>query len=111
MAREPAAFAGDYGSGFIQVVAMVTTRISDIEALVDDWEQRTQERRHPRRSIICRDRDRPDTYLAIVWFPSFEAKEINSALPEEDGFRSELTGLCESEPIFYSYDVLSTGEC
>ncbi len=54
--------------------------------LVERWRSRTEGRRTARRGTATHDRDRPDTYILIVEFPSYAAVMAKSALSETADF-------------------------
>ncbi len=85
---------------FIQLIETTTTRRAEMGALVERWRSRTDGRRTARRSTATHDRDRPDTYILIVEFPSYEAAMANSALSETADFAERLAELCDSPPTF-----------
>ena len=91
---------------FVQVIEMTTTKVAEIEELMSQWVAATQGRRSARRSLLTRDRDRPDTYVLVVEFPSYEEAMANSALPETAAFAEKLAALCASEPAFRNLDVV-----
>jgi len=91
---------------FVQVIEVTTTKVPEIEELMDEWLAATEGRRSARRSLLTRDRDRADTYVQVVEFPSFEAAMANSALPETAAFAEKLTALCTSGPTFRNLDVV-----
>jgi hypothetical protein len=84
---------------------MVTTRPDDVEALVDEWRASTDGNRTARRGTFTQDRDRPNTYVQIVEFPSYEDAMANSDLPETAGFAGRLAGLCDGPMAFRNLDV------
>jgi quinol monooxygenase YgiN len=90
---------------FIQLIETTTTRRDEMDALVERWRSRTEGRRTARRCTVTRDRDRPDTYILIVDFPSYEAAMANSALSETADFAERLADLCDSPPTFRNLDV------
>jgi quinol monooxygenase YgiN len=90
---------------FIQLIETTTTRRDEMDALVERWRSRTEGRRTARRCTATRDRDRPDTYILIVDFPSYEAAMANSALSETADFAERLADLCDSPPTFRNLDV------
>ena len=61
-------------------------------------------------STATHDRDRPDTYILIVEFPSYEAAMANSALSETADFAERLAELCDSPPTFRNLDVEAVDE-
>ncbi len=97
-------------AAFLQLIEVTTTRIDEVEALVADWEARTDGRHTARRGTLTQDRDRPGTYVQIVEFPSFEAAMANSDLPETAGFAQQLAELCDGPLVFRNLDVRSVTE-
>ena len=95
---------------FIQIFEFTTTRIDEIEALMDKWVAQSEGRRKVDRSVLTADRDRPQTYVQIVEFPSYEGAMQNSALPETAEFAQRLAELCEEPPRFRNLDLVRTDE-
>jgi len=90
---------------FIQIIEVTTTRLDEIQALMDEWVAKTEGQRKAHHSTLTADRDRPDTYVQIVEFPSYEDAMANSALPETGHFAEQLTKLCDQPPTFRNLDV------
>jgi len=90
---------------FIQLIEIRTTRLDEIQPLMDQWVASTEGRRSTHRSTLTADRDRPNTYVQIVEFASFEAAMANSNLPETSEFAGKLTKLCDGPPVFRNLDV------
>jgi len=90
---------------FIQIIELVTTRPDDVEALVDEWRASTDGNRTASRGTFTQDRDRPNTYVQIVEFPSYEDAMANSDLPETAGFSKRLAKLCDGPMSFRNLDV------
>lgn len=95
---------------FIQVIDYESDRGEEIEALLDEWRADTEGRRSTGLSISGRDRDRPDHYLTIVEFPSYEVAMENSALPETGAFAARMAELCKGEPVFVNLDQIRRDE-
>jgi hypothetical protein len=93
-------------AGFIQIIELVTHRPDEVEALTDEWIAATEGRRSAQRGTMTADRDRPNTYVQIVEFPSYEAAMTNSGLPETAGFAERLVKLCDEPPSFRNLDVI-----
>jgi hypothetical protein len=91
---------------FIQIIEFTTTNIDDI----GEWEALTGGRRTAERATFTRDRDRPDRYVQIVEFPSFDDARVNSALPETAAFAERLAQLCDGPIEFRDLDVRSVSE-
>ena len=90
---------------FIQVIEITTTRLDEVQALMDEWVTRTEGRRKAQRSVLTADRDRANTYVQIVEFPSYEAAMANSRLPDTSEFAEKLRSLCDRPPDFRNLDV------
>lgn len=58
--------------------------------------------------MITRDRDRPNRYVTIVEFPSYEEAMDNSRRPDTDAFATQMAALCTSGPRYYNLDVERT---
>jgi hypothetical protein len=95
---------------FIQLIEIVTTRPDEVKALVAEWRAQTAGRRTAQRGTFTQDRERPDTYLQIVEFPSYEDAMANSELPETATFAESLRQLCETPMLFRNLDVQSVEE-
>jgi len=95
---------------FVQIIDLTTSRPDDVEALVSEWRRQTAGRRTAQRGTFTRDRDRPDTYVQIVEFPSYEDAMANSDLPETAAFADQLAQLCDGPISFRNLDVRSTEE-
>jgi hypothetical protein len=95
---------------FVQVIEMTTTRVPEIAKLMTEWMSATAGRRSAQRSLLTRDRERPDTYVQVVEFPSYEEAMANSALPETAAFAEKLAALCDSGPSFRNLDLVRLDE-
>ncbi len=92
---------------FVQIIEIETTKPDEVEALVGEWRARTEGARKAQRGTFTKDRDRPDTYVQIVEFPSYEDAMANSELPETASFAEKLRTLCEGPLVFRNLDVRS----
>ena len=95
---------------FVQIIELTTTKASEIEELMDGWLAATEGRRSATRSLLTKDRERPDTYVQVVEFPSYEAAMANSALPETTAFAEKLSALCSSGPILRNLNLVRAEE-
>jgi hypothetical protein len=95
---------------FIQVIEITTTRPDEVEALVGEWREKTTGRRTAQRGTFTRDRERPNSYVQIVEFPSYEDAMANSDLPETAAFAERLSQLCDGPMLFRNLDVRSVEE-
>lgn len=95
---------------FIQIIEMTTSRLDEIEALMDEWVKRTEGKRKTSHSVLGADRDKPGTYLQIVEFPSYDIAMENSNLPETVEFAEQAAKLCQGPVIFRNLDVRRTDD-
>jgi len=95
---------------FVQIIELTTSRPDEVEALVSEWRSQTMERRTAQRGTFTKDRDRRDTYVQIVEFPSYEDAMANSDLPETAAFAERLAQLCDGPMTFRNLDVRSVEE-
>jgi hypothetical protein len=96
--------------GFIQIIEITTRRMDEIEVLMNEWLSTTEGRRQAQRGTLTADRDRPDTYVQIVEFPSYEEAMANSNLPETQRFAEQMVKLCDKPPTFRNLDVTRTDD-
>jgi quinol monooxygenase YgiN len=90
---------------FIQIIEATTSRIGEVESLMDEWVTRTEGKRKTQRAVLSEDRERPNTFVQIVEFPSYEEAMANSSLPETSEFAEKLAKLCDAPPSFRNLDV------
>jgi hypothetical protein len=90
---------------FIQIIEFTTSRADELDVQLDEWLEKTQGKRTATRGIQARDRDRPNTYVQIIEFPSYEQAMANSELPETAEVATRLAELCDGPPTFRNLDV------
>ena len=95
---------------FVQIIEMTTTKVPEVQELMNGWMAATEGRRSASRSVLTKDRERPDTCVQVVEFPSYEEAMANSALPETTAFAEKLSALCVSGPTFRNLDVVRVDE-
>ena len=79
--------------GFIQIIEYKTSRIDELNAMLDDWLEQTKGKRLATRGTQTRDHDAENTYVQIVVFPSYEDAMANSKMPETGEFRGQAGGV------------------
>ncbi|MFJ1810920.1 MULTISPECIES: hypothetical protein [unclassified Streptomyces] len=96
---------------FVQIVEFETDRIDEMRALVEEGEQRITGRADgPKRRLVLKDRSRPNRYLVVVEFDSYDEAMRNSDDPETGKFAERMAALCTSPPSFTDCDVQDTTE-
>jgi hypothetical protein len=91
--------------GFVQIIEIETTRPEAVEALVGEWRTKTEGSRTAQRGTFTKDRDRPNTYVQIVEFPTYEDAMANSELVQTASFAEKLRELCDGPLVFRNLDV------
>ena len=93
--------------GFVQLVEFTTSRIDEIRQMNDEW-RGTHPDMGPQRVTVTADRDRPNTYMSIVEFASFEEAMANSQDPQTSEWAARMQALCDGPPKFRNLDVIMT---
>ena len=91
---------------FIQIIEYQTSRIDELNAMLDGWLEATKGKRSATRGVQTQDRDAENTYVQIVEFPSYDDAMANSNMPETSDFAAKLASLCDGPPTFRNLDVL-----
>ncbi|MFI2370641.1 ester cyclase [Streptomyces sp. NPDC018833] len=91
---------------FVQIIDYKTDRFDGVNALMDQWVEKTKGRRTTSHLIMGKDRSEGSHYVDIVEFPSYEEAMRNSKLPETDRIFQEMVALCDGMPSFTDLDVV-----
>ncbi len=91
---------------FVQIIEFTTSRLGEMEALMEEWVDKTEGKRSAIRSVLTRDRERPGTYVQVVEFPSYEEAMANSGMPETGEFAERMSALCDGPAAFRNLDVV-----
>ena len=95
---------------FIQIIELTTNNFDEVEALMDEWIEQTQGKRLANRATVTEDRERPNTFVQIVEFLSYEQAMENSNLPETSDFAERIAKLCQGPLSFRNLDVRRVDE-
>jgi hypothetical protein len=90
---------------FIQTIEFTTTRIGEIEQLMEEWVAKSAGRRTPQRATLLAEQGHPNTYVQIVEFGSYEEAMQNNALPETTEFADKAAKLVDSGPVYRNLEV------
>jgi quinol monooxygenase YgiN len=93
---------------FIQMIKFTTTKIDEIENIMQEWKSATEGERSTTKYALCVDRENPNKYVQIVEFPSYEEAMKNSELPATTKFSAEFASYCDEGPTFRNLDVLQS---
>jgi len=90
---------------FIQIIEYETDRPDEMQALGDARMQADAGPPPFVRLAVTQDRDRPNRYMTIVEFPSYEVAMANNDDPKTQEFAVQMAALCTSPPVFHNLDV------
>ena len=93
---------------FVQIIEYSSTRIDEIRALVDEFQASQDGTGAVTRGLACADRDRPNQYVTIVEFSSYEDAMKNSESPRTSQFAEQMAKLCDGPPTFRNLDVVDS---
>lgn len=97
---------------FVQIIEFDTSRADEVRAVADEFRAGREAAGDSTvaRGTFCVDRDRPNHYVNIIEFESYEAAMENSNRPETREFADRLAALCDGPPKFHNLDVQETWE-
>jgi len=91
---------------FVQIIEAQSSNIDELLKLDKEWERATEGKKTATAATILRDRDRPNTYLWIIEFPSYEDAMRNNDLPETAQIAQQMAALSDGPPAFRNLDVV-----
>ncbi|MFI6419891.1 ester cyclase [Streptomyces sp. NPDC050842] len=91
---------------FVQIIDCKTSRVDDLNRLMDQWVEQTEGKRTATHSMVGKDRSDASHVVEIVEFPSYDVAMRNSQLPETDRIFREMVALCDEMPTFTDLDVV-----
>lgn len=91
---------------FVQIMECRTTKPDEIQAMDDEWEKATTDKRTVRRSILTQDRNDPNRYVILAFFDSYESAMENSNLPETQEFAERYNKLLDAPMVFHDLEVI-----
>ena len=94
-------------AGFVQIVEFRTSRIDEVKALADQFDD-VRQGSSIVHGVVTEDREDRGLYRTIVEFPSYEEAMENSARSETSDFAQRMSELCDGPPSFRNLDVVAT---
>ncbi|MEV5878632.1 ester cyclase [Streptomyces sp. NPDC052101] len=91
---------------FVQLIECRTSRLDEMNRLMDDWVEQTKGKRTATHALVGKDRSDASHIVEVVEFPSYEEAMRNSNLPETDRIFQGLVALCDEMPTFIDLDVV-----
>ena len=90
---------------FIQIIEYSTTKPAEVQAALDEFLAATGGSRANAWARVTVDRDRPNVYVNIVEFPSYEEAMKNSEAPATKALSEKMMKLADGPPTFRNLDV------
>ncbi|MET8766025.1 ester cyclase [Streptomyces sp. NPDC004658] len=91
---------------FVQLIECRTSRLDEMNRLMDDWVRQTKGKRTATHAVVGTDRSDASHVVEVVEFASYEDAMRNSNLPETDRIFRGLVALCDEMPTFIDLDVV-----
>ncbi|MEU7055219.1 ester cyclase [Streptomyces sp. NPDC046197] len=91
---------------FVQLIECRTSRIDEMNRLMDTWVEQTSGKRTATHAVVGKDRSDASHLVEMVEFPSYEEAMRNSKLPETGKIFRGLVALCDETPTFTDLDVV-----
>ncbi|WP_189978608.1 ester cyclase [Streptomyces capoamus] len=91
---------------FVQLIECRTSRLDEMNRLIDDWVEQTKGKRTATHALVGTDHSDASHVVELVEFPSYEEAMRNSNLPETDRIFREMVALCDEMPTFIDLDVV-----
>lgn len=90
---------------FIQIIEYTTSKPEEAQAVLDEFLAATEGKRGNAHGTVTKDRDKPNTYLQIVEFPSYDVAMKNSEDPATKAMSEKMMKIADGPPIFRNLDV------
>ncbi|WP_317444919.1 ester cyclase [Streptomyces collinus] len=91
---------------FVQLIECRTSRLDEMNRLMDDWVAQSKGRRTATHAVVGKDRSDASHIVEVVEFPSYEEAMRNSNLPETGKIFQDMVALCDEMPTFTDLDVV-----
>ena len=91
---------------FVQIIEYSTSKPDEAQAILDKFLAATEGTRGVGRGMTTKDRDRPNTYVQVVEFPSYEQAMKNSEMPETQAMSEAMQKIMDGPPTFRNLDVI-----
>ncbi len=96
---------------FVQIIDFETERLENMQKLLQEAGQRNAGKPGgPTYRMFLKDRDKPNRYMAVLEFESYDEAMSNSDDPETSKLAEQLGALCIGERVYTNLDVLESGE-
>jgi hypothetical protein len=92
---------------FVQVIEYETSKYDEVRAISEEFAETRRRLGGPKpvSVLLCKDRERANTYATIARFASYEEAMENSERPDTSEMAGRIAALCDTVR-FYNLDVL-----
>ena len=91
---------------FVQIIEYQTTKPEEMQAAGEAYRASRDDLPDNAQVVVTKDRDRENTYLMIVRFPSYEVAMENSQREDTTALSQKMGSLTDGPPTFRNLDVL-----
>lgn len=96
---------------FVQIIEFETERLEEMQQVLQEAGQRNAGKAGgPTHRMFLKDRDKPNRYVAVLEFESYDEAMSNSDDPETGKLAEQLGALCIGERVYTNLDVLESSE-
>lgn len=93
---------------FIQTISFTSSKMDEMKKVMDEYSSQSGGAAPGFiKSTVLKGRDRPNAYLVIAEFESYEQAMQNSARPETDAMAKKMGELVDGDVTYGNYDVLA----
>lgn len=93
---------------FIQTISFTSGKMDQMKEMMDEYGSESRGSTPGFiRSVVLQDRERPNGYLVIAEFESYEQAMENSARSETDAMAKKMGELVDGEVTYGNYDVIA----
>ncbi len=93
---------------FVQIVEFTTDKIDDMREMGRKYQEESGG--SPGKAAVYKDRDKPNTYLVVAEFESYEKAMENSERPETQALAEEMGRLASGPASYRNLDELERWE-
>ena len=90
---------------FVQIIEFETDKVDELRRLEHELRNAGGEMRISN-GMMAKDRDKPNSYVVMVEFPSYEAAEANNNDPRTQEFAAKMQQLASSKTTFHNLDLI-----
>jgi quinol monooxygenase YgiN len=93
-------------TAFVQIIEFETDKLDEFRRLQDEMRQSSGGEARFTNGVVAQDRDKPNSYVVMVEFPSYEAAQANNNDPRTQELAKKMSALASTKTTFHNLDVI-----